>query len=98
MTEVPPGSSKLEARVGETVRLTLPGAGATGHVWKVSAPPSLEVQSMGHSATRTFGGRSIETIALTPSKTGTLRVRLLLQAPWRDTPAEVREVSIKVRL
>ena len=97
LREVPAGSSVLDACVGQAVKLALPGTGTTGYRWEARGCKGLAIERLPAQASSTFGGRAREVFLVTPEHKGDIRLVLLLNAPWRREPVEVREVEFKVR-
>jgi len=97
LTEVPEGSSALEARLGQALELALPGGGATGFRWEARAADGLEIERLAARPASGFGGKGREIFLVTPKRLGDVRLQLVLCAPWRAEPAEVRELSFKIR-
>lgn len=97
LKDVPQGSSTLDARVGQTVELALPGGGTTGLRWEPGDCEGLTIERPTPRPASTFGGRSREIFLVTPNRKGDIRLVLFLCAPWHREPSEVREVQFKVR-
>ena len=95
--DVPEGSSALEARIGQPVELAVPGAGTTGFRWEACDTDGLDVERLAARPPQTFGGKTRDVFLVTPRRQGEIKLQLVLRAPWRTEPAEVREVRLKVR-
>ena len=97
VTEVPKGSTALEARLGQALELALPGGGATGFRWEARAADGLDVERLAARPSSSFGGRGRETFLVTPRRQGDVRLQLVLRAPWEAEPAETRELRFRIR-
>lgn len=97
LTEVPEGSTALEARLGQALELALPGGGATGFRWEARAAKGLDVERLAARPASTFGGKGREIFLVTPRRSGDVRLQLVLRAPWEVEPAEIRELRLRIR-
>lgn len=95
--DVPRGVSALDADIGQSFVLALPGAGTTGFRWEAMAIDGVDVRRLPVQHSTSFGGASHEIFEVTARRRGDLRLRLELRAPWEDEPAETRDVVLKVR-
>lgn len=97
LTEVPEGSTAIEARLGQALELALPGGGATGFRWEARAADGLEIERLAARPVPGFGGKGREIFLVTPRRPGDVRLQLVLRAPWQAEPAEIRELRFKIR-
>lgn len=97
LTEVPEGSTALEARLGQSLELALPGGGATGFRWEARAAEGLDVERLAARPASPFGGKGREIFLVTPRRSGDVRLQLVFRAPWEAEPAEVRELRFRIR-
>ncbi len=91
------GSSTIEARIGQPVELAVPGVGTTGFRWEACETVGLEIERLAARPAKTFGGKTREVFLVTPRRQGDIKLMLVLRAPWRTKPADVRVVKLKVR-
>ncbi|MBG6118956.1 protease inhibitor I42 family protein [Sphingobium sp. AEW010] len=97
VTEVPEGSTVLDARLGQSLELALPGGGATGFRWEARDVDGLEVERLAARPAQSFGGKGREIFLVTPRRPGDICLQLMLRAPWDTKPAEIRELRFRIR-
>jgi predicted secreted protein len=95
--DVPKGASALDAAIGRSFELALPGAGTTGFRWQAKAVDGVEVRRLPVVRATSFGGASRDIFEVTARKRGDISLRWELRAPWEQEPAETREVLLKIR-
>lgn len=97
VTEVPEGSTVLDARLGQSLELALPGSGSTGFRWEARDVDGLEVERLAAKPAQSFGGKGREIFLVTPRRPGDICLQLVLRAPWDTKPAEIRELTFRIR-
>lgn len=95
--DVPKGTSTVDADIGRTLELAVPGGGTTGYRWEARTSDGVEVERLPMRPRAAFGGASRDIFKVTPRRAGDIRLQLELRAPWQEKPAETRVVTLRIR-
>lgn len=95
--DVPKGTSAVEAEIGRTLELALPGRGTAGYRWEARPADGVEVKRLPSSPVAAFGGSVPDIFQVTPRRAGDISLELELRAPWQAESAETRVVTLRIR-
>jgi len=95
--EVPKGTSTVDAEIGRTLELVLPGGGTTGYRWEARPADGVEVKRLPARPAATFGGTAPDIFQVTPRRAGAISLQLELRAPWQAESAETRVITLRMR-
>ena len=95
--DVPKGTSAVDADIGRTLELSVPGGGTTGYRWEARPADGVEVERLPMRPRAAFGDASRDILKVTPRRAGDISLQLELRAPWQAEPAETRVVVIRIR-
>jgi predicted secreted protein len=95
--DVPKGISAVNAEIGRTLELALPGAGTTGYRWEARSADGVEVKRLPARPAAAFGSAAPDIFHVTPRRAGDISLQLELRAPWQSESAETRVVTLRIR-
>ena len=95
--DVPKGPSAVDAEIGRTLELALPGGGTTGYRWEARPADGVEVKRLAARPAAAFGGAARDIFQVTPRRAGDISLQLELRAPWKTESAETRVVTLRIR-
>lgn len=95
--DVPRGTLTINAAIGRTLKLALPGGGTTGYRWEARPADGVVVERLPARPAGAFGGASRDIFQVTPQRAGVISLQLELRAPWQAEPAETCMVTLRVR-
>jgi hypothetical protein len=82
-------AGRTETKAGSTVAVRLPGAGTTGRIWTVKAPPGVRLLSRHRKVAKSFGGKGSETAFLAVDAAGRHEVVFSLGTSGGEDPDRV---------
>jgi inhibitor of cysteine peptidase len=93
--------SVVNARVGDTIELTLPETPSTGYRWEVEAFDAAHIDvapaGMQHEADAGVGGGGIRSWRLRVLRSGATNVTFVQRRPWERADAAVDRFAIAVQ-
>ena len=95
--DVAEGTLTIDADIGRTLKLALPGGGTTGYRWEARPTDGVEVERLPGRPAGAFGGASRDIFQVTPRRAGVISLQLELRAPWQTEPVKTCVVTLRIR-